>query len=160
MDTVDAETLASRFWDELRQIGTGMLGLVGAREAHSQPMTAHFADTAGPLWFYTRRDSELLATTGDGRRAVFHYAGPGHALYACVHGDLTSSRDQADIDRFWNDIVARWFPDGPTGDTVALLKFEPGEAQIWLPAEHADKSLVKFAAPSDRPVDPHARVTL
>lgn len=160
MDTVDADSLASRFWDELRQVSTGMLGLVGAREAHSQPMTAHFEGMSGPLWFYTRADSELLAATGDGQRAVFHYAGPGHKLYACVHGEMTSSRDQADIDRFWNDVVARWFPDGPTGGTVALLKFEPGEAQIWLPAEYADKSLFRFDAAREEPVDPHGKVTL
>jgi general stress protein 26 len=157
--TGDVNTLASRFWNELQQVRTGMLGLSGAREAHSQPMTAHFEDTSGPLWFYTRSDSELLAATNEDQRGVFHYAGPDHQLYACVHGKLTSDRDQTVIDRFWNDEVARWFPSGPSDDSIALLKFEPEEAQIWLPAETADRSVVKFGT-SDEPQDIREKATL
>ena len=159
MDTADTDGLIARFWDELREIRTGMLGLAGAREAHSQPMTAHFEGTSGPLWFYTRRDSELVAAVGNDHRSVFHYIGPDHDLYACVHGDLTVSQDQAIIDRFWSDEVARWFPEGRSGSSVTLLRFEPDEAQIWLPAASADKSLFRFRG-ADAPVDIRTKASL
>lgn len=159
MDTADPNALVARFWDELREIRTGMLGLVNAREAHSQPMTAHFEGTSGPLWFYTRRDSELAKAIGADHRGVFHYVGPDHDLYACVHGDLAVSHDQATIDRFWSSEVARWFPEGRPGSSVALLRFEPDEAQIWLPATSADKSLIRFRR-ADAPVDIRAKASL
>lgn len=159
MNTADPNALVTRFWDELDDIRTGMLGLVGAREAHSQPMTAHFEGSSGPLWFYTRSDSEIVAATGQDHRAIFHYVGPDHELYACVHGNLTVSRDQATIDRFWSDEVARWFPEGRADGSVTLLRFDPEEAQIWLPSDSADKSLVRLNA-SQEPVDIRAKATL
>lgn len=159
MDTADTDGLVARLWDELREIRTGMLGLAGAREAHSQPMTAHFEGTSGPLWFYTRRDSELVAAIGDNHRAVFHYVGPGHELYACVHGDLTVSQDQAMIDRFWSEEVARWFPGGRSDGSVTLLRFEPDEAQIWLPTPGTAESAIHSEG-SEAPVDVRARTSL
>ena len=123
-------------------------------------MTAHFDGKSGPLWFYTLSDSELLTATADSPRAVFHYAGPGHKLYACVHGEMTSSREQTVIDHFWSEDVARWFPDGRSDGSVALLRFEPEKAQIWLPAEYSKESFFKFGTSREQPTDPHAKVSL
>jgi general stress protein 26 len=99
MNTANPDALVQRFWNELREIRTGMLGLVDARDAHSQPMTAHFEGTSGPLWFYTHAEAEIVAALVEHQRAVFHYAGPGHDLYACVHGRLAAIRDQQVIDK-------------------------------------------------------------
>ena len=156
MDTADADALVARFWNDLGEVRTGMLGLAGAREAHSQPMTAYFEGPSGPLWFFTWPDSQLRAATGEDQRGVFHYAGPGHDLYACVHGKLTSSREQEVIDQFWSDELERWFPDG----SVALLRFDPEEAQIWLSAHHTDPSVVRMDGPPGRLVDVHAKARL
>jgi general stress protein 26 len=145
MNTADADRLVRRFWTELQDIRTGMLGLAGGPEAHARPMTAHFEGASGPIYFYTGADAALAAKTAAGHAAAFHYAGSGHELFACVHGPLSVSTDSATFDRFWTDQVARWFPDGR--GSVVLLKFEPEEAQIWLPA-------------SDPPVDVRAKATL
>ena len=160
MNTADADELVSRFWDELQKVRTGMLGLAGAREAHSQPMTAYFEGPSGPLWFYTRNDSELLAATGQDERAVFHYVGLDHDLYACVHGKLAPSRDQVAIDRFWSDEIERWFPQGREDGSVALLRFDPEEAQIWLPNHSADRSVVRLDSSAEPPVDVHVTAPL
>jgi hypothetical protein len=43
-----------------------------------------------------------------GVAAVFHYVGPKHDLYACLHGELTDSDDATALGRFWSEEVARW----------------------------------------------------
>lgn len=146
MSKSDANTLVSRFWDDLHQNRTGMLGLVDDREAHSQPMTAFFEGSAGPLWFYTPHDSKLAKATAQHQRATFNYVGPDHKLYACVHGDLTLCKDQEVISRYWTHEVGSWFPNGRTDGSVAMLKFDPGEAQIWLPADYARLSIVRLGS--------------
>lgn len=147
MNTSDANTLVTRFWDDLHQSRTGMLGLVDDREAHSQPMSAFFEGSSGPIWFYTPSDSKLATATPGHQRAVFHYVGPNHGLYACVHGRLALSQDQDAISRFWTDEVGKWFPNGRTDGSVAILQFDPGEAQIWLPADYARLSIVRLDTP-------------
>ena len=42
MSEYSPENLLTRFWQDLHQIRTGMLGLVVEDEGHAQPMTAHF----------------------------------------------------------------------------------------------------------------------
>ena len=148
MSAEEAKNLSELFWRELGGLRTGMLGLAGTSDAHSQPMTAHFDAPPGPLWFYVRADSPLVAASGGGRDAVFHYTGRGHDLYACVRGTLTASRDQAVIDRFWSDDVARWFPDR-NSPQVTLLRFEPANAEIWLPTEGPDARSFKFGSAED-----------
>jgi general stress protein 26 len=35
------------------------------------------------------------------------------------------------IDRFWNSIVASWYPDGKTDSKMLMLKFVPLTAGVW-----------------------------
>ena len=51
----------ARFWKALKSDMTLMLGLDGAREADTQPMTAQTEhDEGGPIWFFTARDNSLI----------------------------------------------------------------------------------------------------
>lgn len=129
--TDKAEDYEARFWIALGKHGTGMLGLKGAREGHSQPMTAHF-EGDGPLWFFTHADTALAKATAQAQPGLFHYASGDHALHACVHGQLVVDRNQAAIDRFWTAEVERWLPEGKDDPRVTLLRFDPDDGQVWL----------------------------
>ena len=122
-----------------------MLGLAHENEAHSQPMTAHVEGERGPLWVYARADALLTQELDGGKRAVFHYVGSGHDLYACIHGEL-SRDDRSDIvDRFWSEEVARWYPEGQSDSNLALLRFDAERAQIWIPGNGPEASELRFS---------------
>lgn len=144
MSTADANELLGRLWQELRATRTGMLGLAGENEAHSQPMTAHFEGDQGPLWFYARKDALLAQELESTRRAVFHYVGGGHDLYACIHGELSRDDRPDVIARFWSEEVARWYPQGQDDPSLTLLRFDAERAQIWLPSNGAAASEYRF----------------
>ena len=57
--------IKARFWKELKRDRTVMLGLDGAREGRTQPMTALIeGEEGGPLWFFTARDNGLVEALG------------------------------------------------------------------------------------------------
>lgn len=138
------DELTARFWKALRSDMTVMLGLAGKDEAHVRPMTAQLDEgREGPIWFFSSTDTALVKavggaggkaggkTGGDGGRAVLTFVDKGHDVFACVHGVLRRDDDRAVIDRLWSRFVAAWYEGGKDDPKLALLRFEPQEAEIW-----------------------------
>lgn len=127
----DAE-IEERFWKELKDSPFIMLGIEGARDGATQPMTAHFDDGQGPLWFFTARDHDIVHALGQSDRAIGAYASKGHDLYASIRGRLSTSEDRAVIDKYWNPVAASWYEGGKDDPKLVLLRLEPDDAKIWL----------------------------
>jgi general stress protein 26 len=154
------QDLLGRFWRDLADMKTGMLGLATEHEGHAQPMTAHFEGEHGPLYFYAHRNSRIALAADESRSAVFHYVGRKHDLYACVHGEVALTTDDALIQRFWSEEVARWYPEGRGDSDLALLCFTPMSAQIWLPSDGAEPKLFGLGRDRTPPKDIRAEVRL
>ena len=160
MTQTDPQDLLERFWRDLSDLRTGMLGLAAEHEGHAQPMTAHFDGEQGPLYFYAHRNSRIAQAAERSLPAVFHYVGRKHDLYACVHGDVVMSDDAGAIERFWSEEVARWYPHGRDDPDLALLRFTPLSAQIWLPSDGAEPKLFGLGRDREPPRDIRAEVRL
>ena len=124
--------IEARFWKDLKAGPFVMLGLVGARDGHVQPMTARFEGDSGPLWFFTATDNGLVAALGSGDRAIATYSARGHDLFASIHGSLHLVTDRATIDRLWDSQAAAWFDGGRDDPKIALLRLDTEKAEIWL----------------------------
>ena len=94
-------------------------------------MTAQIEGEGGPIWFFTAKDTSIAAGVGRGKRAIMTFAAKRHSLFAAVHGKLALDNDRATIDRLWNPFIAAWFEKGRDDPKLALLRFDPDEAQIW-----------------------------
>jgi len=156
----DPQDLLARFWRDLADLRTGMLGLASEAEGHAQPMTAHFEGEHGPLWFYAHKHSRIAMAAEESHAAVFHYVGRNHDLYACVHGEVATSDEETAIDRFWSEEVARWYPQGRHDPELALLCFTPSSAQIWLPSSGAQPTLFGMGRERQAPQEIRAEVRL
>jgi general stress protein 26 len=120
--------IKQRFWKELAESPYLMVGLDNAHQ-HSVPMTAQLdKDANHAFWFYTSRDNRLAG----GGPAMAQFADQGHHLFACIAGTLVEERDQAIIDRYWSKEVEAWYPGGRNDPDLLMLRFELGEAEIWL----------------------------
>ena len=64
-------------------------------------------------------------------RALFALASKGHDVFATVHGSLVHDLDREVVGRLWNPFVAAWYEEGKDDPKLALLRFDPDEAQIW-----------------------------
>jgi general stress protein 26 len=127
----DAE-IEARFWKDLKSAPFVMLGLVDARDGHTQPMTAQFEGESGPLYFFLTKDNGLItAMEGSSARAIATYTAKGHDLFASIHGTLSVTTDQATIDRLWNPQVEAWFEGGRNDPKLTLLKLDTDRAELW-----------------------------
>ena len=130
----DRAELEARLWREINRERTVMLGLAGGPPRHLQPMTAFCDDEAGRkgVWFFVRRDNELLKQAGDGHAAMKCLVPGDHEFIACVGGTLAEDYDRELIDKFWNPVAGAWFPEGKDDPTLTLLRLEPEDAQVWI----------------------------
>lgn len=126
--------IAASFWKALRSERTVMLGLTGANEGHTQPMTAILEGErdAGPVWIFSARNVDLVKALGTGKDAAAQFVAKDHSLFATIYGKLTPDDDKAVIDRLWNPFIAAWYRGGKSDPDLRLLRFDPRHAQIWL----------------------------
>ncbi|WCT72093.1 pyridoxamine 5'-phosphate oxidase family protein [Sphingomonas naphthae] len=127
----DAE-IEGKFWSALKSAPNLMLGLDGARDGHTQPMTAQFEGEHGPIWFFTTKDNTLVAALGASHRAIASYTGKGHDLFATLHGTVTIDNDAATIDRLWSKEIEAWYPAGKADPSLTLLRLDPDKSTFWL----------------------------
>jgi general stress protein 26 len=141
-DTRDPQELEDRLWKEVDKVRAGMLGLVGERHQHFQPMTAFPDKEAGRIWFFTRCDTDLARSVqtepGD---AMFIIMTKDQEMQACIGGTLSADRDQSRVETYWGPVLAAWYPDGKDDPNLALLRFDCRDAQVWL----SEAGPVKFA---------------
>jgi general stress protein 26 len=131
--TTDTE-ITRKFWKALKSDMTVMLGLHGVADSHSKPMAAQLEGDgdSGPIWFFTAKDTALVQAMGRHHTAQFQFVDKGHNVFATVDGELSVNDDPATIARLWNPFVAAWYEGGQQDPNLQLLRFDPGQAQVWL----------------------------
>jgi general stress protein 26 len=126
--------IKAKFWKALKSDRTMFLGLAEGDDGHARPMTAQTEnDEGGPIWFFTSTDNALYGQIGSGSRAMAHFVSKGHDVWATLHGDLSTTRDRAIIERLWNPFVAAWY-DGKDDPKIALIRLDAEKAEIWIDA--------------------------
>jgi general stress protein 26 len=126
--------IEERMWKEIAKARYGMLGLIGKTPVeHFQPMTAFCEPETGTLWFFTKTTTDLAkAVDADVGEAMFTVQSKDHELQACVGGHISLSDDGARMDKFWNPVVAAWFPEGRNDPQLTLLRLDGRDASVWL----------------------------
>ena len=132
--TLTAAEAEDAFRDSLKKSNTGMLGL-DQPGYHAQPMTAFLDEDTGAIWFFTREDTDLAkdAAVGSGQSAMFHYGSKDQNVWACIHGTLSvHGPDREIIDRYWNPVLAAWYPEGKDDPNLTILRFEADDGRVWV----------------------------
>jgi general stress protein 26 len=130
----DDREIEDKFWKALKDSPFIMLGIEGARDGATQPMTVNFEDqdrSSGVLWIFTAKDHDLTRAMGHSSRAMAAYSAKGHGLFASLRGTLTLDQDPATIERLWSPIVSEWY-EGKDDPKLALVRFDVEDAKIWL----------------------------
>lgn len=133
--------MEDRLWKETKKVSHGMLGLTGGRGGHFQPMTPFAEDETGQIWFFTRDDTDFARSVGDGADAMFIIQSKDQNAQACIGGRLVRDHDDARIERYWNPVVAAWYPNGKADPHLTMFRLDCRDAQMWL----SEGGPVKFA---------------
>lgn len=158
----DDAAIEALFWKDLKASPFMMLGLVGARDGHTQPMTAQFENDSGPLWFFLNKDNSLIEALAESSRAIASYTSKGHDMFAAVHGTLVIDSNPATIDRLWNPHVEAWFEGGRDDPKVALVRLDTEKAQLWKGGSSIGAAITRLFGkdPKESYKDNMAEVTL
>lgn len=140
------QEFAAAFWDSIRSDMTAMVGVDGVA---LRPMTAQFDGDRKTIYFFTAKDTELAEAAPASKGAILIYAAKGHDLFATVQGTLHVDNDRAVIDRLWNRYVAAWFEQGKDDPKLCLLRFDPGDAEIWKDASSIVAGVKMFLGMGD-----------
>lgn len=124
--------LTEKFWKSLKSDMTVMLGLLTVDDGHTRPMTAQLDGDEGPIWFFTDKNSNIVKNLDQDNRAICTFTSKGNDLFASIHGEIFLEDDPAMIDKLWNSFVAAWYKEGKNDPTLALIRFDPQKAEIWL----------------------------
>jgi len=138
VDQISQREALDQFWQQVKDRTTVMLGL--SAQNHAQPMTAFTEPDDGVIWFFTRDDTHLVSDLGAGAEGRLIFSS-NDDLFADVTGALTPAHDRSRIDKYWNPVVAAWYPEGKDDSHLTLLRFEPQDGQIWV----SKQGLLRFA---------------
>lgn len=132
MADFDRTQIEPKLWKTLEDERIGMLGLVGDGIGHFHPMTAFCDKELGSIWFFTRRDAELVRHMVQGGRAMFNLVSKDRDLWACIGGTITEQHDAERIERYWSPMVSAWFPHGKDDPELTLLRLDAEDAEVWV----------------------------
>jgi general stress protein 26 len=139
-DQLTAAEAEERFWESLKDSNTGMLG-IDQPGYHHQPMTGFGEPETGTIWFFTRDDTDFARDVAmGGEPGMFCYQSKDQKVQACIHGELSIDQDRERIDRYWNPVVAAWYPDGKDDPHLTLVRFDGDDGRVWV----SDKGALGF----------------
>lgn len=107
---------------------------------HIQPISPHVDEDNQAIYFCFDRCSDLGKAVIQGSSTV-NLCHIDDDYQACVKGYLETHHENSTIEKYWNPIVAAWYPQGKTDPKLLLLKFTPDHAAVWA----SDKSTIGFA---------------
>lgn len=133
-DNIDRKDAQDRLFKAIEDTRVGMLGPAGGEPRHMQPMTAYVEREANELWFFTYRDTDLVrdVNASAGHYAMFCVISKDREVYACLGGELEEHFDRERMERYWNPVVAAWYPDGKDDPRLTLLRMSLDDAQVWI----------------------------
>lgn len=124
--------IEARFWKAFKSDLTMMLGLVDVERSHLRPLTAQLGGRKNSIWFFTAKDTAIFRNLKKSSKGVATFVSKKHDIFATLHGRISLDTDKSTLDRLWSPFVAAWFKKGKEDPKLALLRFEPAKAEIWL----------------------------
>lgn len=122
----DTGELKKTLWKKMEGGPFIMIGLEGG--GHSEPLTVQLdKDQVDTLLFFIRRDNRLAR----GGRAMAQFVSKGQDFFACLSGVARVDDNPALIDKLWSNQAEAWFPGGRNDPSLALLRFDIDDAELW-----------------------------
>lgn len=120
------------FWALVRNIPVCMLTTRDVDMLRSRPMATAIDEDKGEFLFLTRASSHKSREVEERTAVNLSFAVPERDLFISVSGDGRVTEDHETARQLWNPYVASFFPEGPEGEDVAVLRVAPRQAEYWV----------------------------
>ena len=107
--------------------GPGLERLVTCASAGAMSASARLQAC---LWFFTKAGTPKTKEVEEDERTLLAYSDPKAQNYVSVGGHARVVRDAANKKELWGKSLRVWFPGGPEGPDVALMKVTVDGAEV------------------------------
>lgn len=100
---------------------------------HARPMAAMTDPEPDDdtIWFFTRAATPKTEEIGADGDVLLSFSSPSTQDYLSLTGKALVMRDVEKQKALWSEGARVWFPKGAESDDLALIAFQPTEAQYW-----------------------------
>lgn len=100
---------------------------------HARPMAAMTDPVPDDdtIWFFTKAATPKTEEIGADGDVLLSFSSPGTQDYLSLAGKALVMRDVDKAKALWTEGARVWFPKGAESDDLALIAFQPREAQYW-----------------------------
>lgn len=119
-----------KIWNYIKGIKTCML-VTNDETLHGRPMQLVQDDYDNKIWFFTKKSSEKIDEIQDQHKVCLTFSDNDDGVYVSLTGYAHITQDKNLIDKFWNSVVAAWFPEGKDSDEVALIEVKIEKGEHW-----------------------------
>ena len=113
-------------------------------KTHSRPMYTQPIKEDGLVWFFINIESIKVQEIRKNPNIGLNYSDPGKDLFIFASGTATVTQDKEKINELWNPFLKAWFPKGKDDSSVALIKVELEQAEIWDSPDSKISELIGF----------------
>lgn len=145
---------AEKFWDLIHDNPTCMMVTGGADGLRGRPMHAIPDKDLDEIWFYTRLDSGKSRELEADSEVCLCFASPGRNEFVSVTGHAQVVVDRARIKDNWSTFVDAWFPEGPDGADVGMIRVDVETGEYWDGESSSVLAALKMAVASQRDETP------
>jgi len=123
---------SEKVYDIVKGFSTAMFVTmnVGGRPAARPMHMAHIDEEAGRIWFFTGKRGGLVDELEKDETALLVFQNENSA-YLSLRGRAKLAQGAANIRELWKEPYKVWFPEGPDDPNIALIGFDPSEAEYW-----------------------------
>jgi general stress protein 26 len=117
----------------IKDIDIGMMTTRnGETNFKSRPMSSN-GDVSedGTLWFFTRRESNLVQELESNPEVHVSFSNPEKHLYVSVSGTAEIITDELTLKYHWKPQLKAWFPDGLESPDITLIRVRMEEGEYW-----------------------------
>ena len=123
---------AAKLYELIKDVRIAMMTSVEQDGSlHSRPMYNHQVDDSGDLWFFSRAHDPKIKELKNDSQINLAYSDPSHQNYVSVAGRAEIVQDKAKIKELWSEGLRTWFPEGPDGSDIALIRVHPSGGEYW-----------------------------
>lgn len=124
-----SENMNKKIWDAIKEIKTGMLITTGPRGLRTKPMYLVQDEYDGRVYFYTNINSSTVPDIKEAEQVCVTFTSPKSGDYVSLYGSAKVTVDDKLLKRFWNPMVAAWFPEGL--ETAGMVEVEVTHGEFW-----------------------------
>lgn len=133
-------------WSLVREIPVCMLTTRDGDVLRSRPMATAVDEGRQEFLFLTRASSHKAHEVEARTDVNLSFADPGKDLFISVSGEGRLSDDRSAARKLWNPYAEAYFPEGPDGADVAVLRVSPKQAEFWVGGKSHEMELAELEA--------------